>query len=125
MTDRAWVMLGSGWKLDLLDPSPYGFEDRDLAVGLSRTYRWAGCSRWEEPLSVAQHSLTVLAICRKEADRLGMRLSPGAALRELLRDNPSDVLDIIDWREVAAEAMQPDISAIERDLQRVLKNKAP
>lgn len=88
MTDRAWVMLGSGWKLDLLDPSPYGFEDRDLAVGLSRTYRWAGCSRWEEPLSVAQHSLTVLAICRKEADRLGMRLSPGAALRELLHDAP-------------------------------------
>ena len=45
--------------------------------------------------------------------------------RELLRDNPSDVLDIIDWREVAAEAMQPDVSAIERDLQRTLKNKAP
>lgn len=45
--------------------------------------------------------------------------------RELLRDNPSEVLDVVDWREVAAEAMQPDISAIERDLQRVLKNKAP
>src|SRR5580692_9327053 len=38
-------------------------------------------SRWEHPLSVAQHSLTVLTI--READGA---LTPGEALRELLHD---------------------------------------
>jgi hypothetical protein len=41
--------------------------------------RWGGASRWEHPLNVAQHSLTVLTI--READGA---LTPGAALRELL-----------------------------------------
>jgi hypothetical protein len=43
--------------------------------------RWGGASRWEHPLSVAQHSLTVLAI--READGA---LTPGEALRELLHE---------------------------------------
>jgi len=58
--------------------------DKDLAVGLSRTYRWGGHSRWELPLSVAQHSLLVLVL------RQGMQphqpLAPHEALRELLHD---------------------------------------
>ena len=54
---RAWVRLGSGRPLDLIDPQPHDWQDRDLAVGLSRTYRWGGHSRWALPLSVAQHSL--------------------------------------------------------------------
>jgi hypothetical protein len=54
-----------------------------LAIGLSRTYRWAGYSAWELPLSVAQHSLTVLALCA--ADQ-GPRLSPAEQLRELVHD---------------------------------------
>ena len=45
--DRAWVRLGSGRRLDLLDPRPDQWTDRDLAVGLSRTYRWGGHSRWD------------------------------------------------------------------------------
>jgi hypothetical protein len=43
--------------------------------------RWGGASRWENPLSVAQHSLTVLTI--READGA---LTPGEAARELLHD---------------------------------------
>ena len=35
---RAWVRLGSGRRLDLIDPQPHDWQDRDLAVGLSRTY---------------------------------------------------------------------------------------
>jgi hypothetical protein len=47
--------------------------------------------------------------------------------RELLRENPSDVLDIGEWREVLAEVAgsAADTAATERDLQRVMRNRAP
>jgi 5'-nucleotidase len=63
---RAWVLLPSGRRLNLLDPypDPDAWTDEDLAIGLSRTYRWAGYSAWDLPLSVAQHSLTVLTRSR-------------------------------------------------------------
>ncbi len=81
---HAWLRLGSGRRLDVLNPDPQGgWTDADLAVGLSRTYRWGSTSRWELPLSVAQHSLTVLAIREQQAWRT---LSPAHALRELLHD---------------------------------------
>jgi superfamily I DNA/RNA helicase len=75
------VLLKSRRRLDLLNPDPHAWTDDDLAAGLSRTMRWGGASRWEHPLSVAQHSLTVLTI--READGA---LTPGEALRELLHD---------------------------------------
>ena len=78
---RAFVLLKSRRRLDLLNPDPHAWTDDDLAAGLSRTMRWGGASRWEHPLSVAQHSLTVLTI--READGA---LTPGEALRELLHD---------------------------------------
>jgi uncharacterized protein len=81
---RAWVLLSPSRKqLNLLAPSPDAWDDADLAVGLSRTYRWGGHSAWELPLSVAQHSLTVLALRRAMA---GPRLAPVEELRELLHD---------------------------------------
>ena len=43
--DRAWVLLPSGRRLDLLAPDPSAWTDHDLAVSLSRTYRWGGHSR--------------------------------------------------------------------------------
>ncbi len=57
--ESAFVLLGSGRRLDLLDPRPGAWTDKGLALGLSRTYHWGGHSRWELPLSVAQHSLLV------------------------------------------------------------------
>ena len=82
--ERAYIRLQSGRKLDLLDPQPDAWTDADLAVGLSRTYRWGGHSVWDLPLSVAQHSLLVLVL------RQGMQphepLTPGQALREVLHD---------------------------------------
>ena len=63
--ERAWVRLESGRRLNLLQPDPNGWTDRDLAIGLSRTYRWGGHSRWDLPLSVAQHSLLVLVLRQK------------------------------------------------------------
>ena len=37
--DRAFILLRSGRKLDLLNPDPQIWTDDDLATGLSHTYR--------------------------------------------------------------------------------------
>ena len=84
---RPYVLLPSGNILDLVDPDPHSWTDADLALGLSRTYRWGGHSGWKRPLSVAQHSLAVLAI-REDAQRL----SPKLALYELLHDAEEGML---------------------------------
>lgn len=82
--ERAWVRLSpSGRRLNLLQPDPTAWQQADLAVGLSRTYRWGGHSAWELPLSVAQHSLTVLAIAKASP---GPKLTKTQQLRELLHD---------------------------------------
>lgn len=86
---RAWVRLPSGKRLDLLNPTPFDWDNEDLAIGLARTYRWGGHSAWPLPLSVAQHSLTVLALCRAAAPS---GLTPYAELRELLHDADEGLL---------------------------------
>ncbi|MGB8276392.1 MAG: phosphohydrolase [Methylovirgula sp.] len=86
---RAWVRLLSGKRLDLLDPTPFDWDDKDLALGLARTYRWGGHSAWPLPLSVAQHSLFVLRLRRlwfPEAH------DARADLRELLHDADEGLL---------------------------------
>jgi hypothetical protein len=86
---RAWVRLPSGKRLDLLNPTPFDWEDTDLALGLARTYRWGGHSAWPLPLSVAQHSLLVLALHRRWSQTV-----PNARteLRELLHDADEGLL---------------------------------
>ncbi|WP_137180285.1 phosphohydrolase [Roseomonas sp. AR75] len=79
---RAWVRLPSGRRLDLLAPTPFDWTDADLATGLSRTFRWGGHSVWPAPLSVAQHSLAVLALRRAAKPAVGR----AALRRELLHD---------------------------------------
>ena len=81
---RAWVRLQSGKRLDLLNPQPDSWADRDLAIGLAWTYRWGGQSRWDQPLSVAQHSLLVLTL--RQQMQPHQPLTRGEALRELLHD---------------------------------------
>ena len=78
---RAYIRQRSGRHLNLLDPSPDGWTDEDLAIGLSRTFRWGGHSIWSMPLSVAQHSLTVHALAAQASP-----LTHKQALRELLHD---------------------------------------
>ena len=87
---RAWVRLQSGCRLDLLEPDPNSWTDSDLAIGLSRTYRWGGHSCWDLPLSVAQHSLLVLVLRQKF--RPLEPLTRGEALRELLHDADEGLL---------------------------------
>jgi uncharacterized protein len=86
---RAWVRLPSGKRLDLLDPTPFDWEDEDLALGLARTYRWGGHSAWPLPLSVAQHSLFVLALHRIWSPKNG---DTHAERRELLHDADEGLL---------------------------------
>lgn len=89
MTARAWVRLPSGKRLDLLHPTPFDWDDEDLAIGLARTYRWGGHSAWPLPLSVAQHSLLVLAMHRS---RPKAKPDACAELRELLHDADEGLL---------------------------------
>ena len=84
---RAWVRLPSGKRLDLLHPTPFDWDDEDLALGLARTYRWGGHSAWPLPLSVAQHSLLVLAM-----HRAARPPDAQAELRELLHDADEGLL---------------------------------
>jgi hypothetical protein len=86
---RAWVRMPSGKRLDLLDPTPFDWDDSDLALGLARTYRWGGHSAWPLPLSVAQHSITVMLLRRADA---GGKLDPVSELRELLHDAEEGLL---------------------------------
>ena len=45
--------------------------------------------------------------------------------RELLRNNPSRVQDVVEWRDAVRELSEANLAPIERDLQRTLKNQAP
>jgi hypothetical protein len=90
--DRAWVRMPSQRRLDLLDPTPFDWDDSDLALGLARTYRWGGHSAWPRPLSVAQHSLTVMHLRAAACQRAGAELAPLEALRELLHDAEEGLL---------------------------------
>jgi hypothetical protein len=86
---RAWVRMPSGKRLDLLHPTPNDWADHDLALGLARTYRWGGHSAWPLPLSVAQHSISVMLLRRAAAP---VPLSPLEELRELLHDAEEGLL---------------------------------
>jgi len=86
---RAWVRMPSGKRLDLLNPTPFDWDDADLALGLARTYRWGGHSAWPLPLSVAQHSISVMLLRRTASTT---PLAPLVELRELLHDAEEGLL---------------------------------
>lgn len=66
MSTRAWQRMLSGRRLDLLDPSPLDVELSDIAHGLARVARWNGQTEGEHAFSVAQHSLVVEEIFRRQ-----------------------------------------------------------
>lgn len=80
-SERPYLLLPTGNIIDSAGPKRSTWTYTDLAIGLSRTYRWGGHSAWKRPLSVAQHSLTVLAIREQDGD-----LDPSHALYELIHD---------------------------------------
>jgi len=88
---RAWVRMPSGKHLDLVNPTPFDWDNQDLAIGLSRTYRWGSHSIWPLPMSVAQHSLMVLELRRKASIA---PLSREQEMREVLHDTDEGLLGV-------------------------------
>jgi uncharacterized protein len=111
---RAWVLLTSGRRINLLDPSPDAWEDSDLAIGLSRTYRWGRHSAWDLPLSVAQHSLTVLALRQAMP---GPTLTVAEQMRELLHDAGDEGFLSFDCIAPLKPHLGPDYAAVANRLQ--------
>jgi 5'-nucleotidase len=85
---RAWQRMLSGRRLDLLDPSPLDIEIEDIAHGLARVARWNGQTMGEHIFSVAQHTLLVGEIARRQTGDLDRRLG----LAVLLHDAPEYVI---------------------------------
>jgi len=117
--NRAWVRLPSGRRLDLLNPTPLDWTDEDLAIGLARTFRWGGHSVWPHPLSVAQHSLLVLAL-RRAASPTG--LSDDTARRELLHDADEGLLGF-DPISPLKPFLGPGYAALAARLQAVIASR--
>ncbi|MCP8895736.1 HD family hydrolase [Shinella daejeonensis] len=84
---RAWQRMLSGRRLDLLDPSPLDVELSDIAHGLARVARWNGQTHGDHAFSVAQHSLLVETIFRRQN-----RCDAGDCLMALLHDAPEYVI---------------------------------
>jgi 5'-deoxynucleotidase YfbR-like HD superfamily hydrolase len=80
---RVWQRFRSGRRLNLLDPSPFDFEDEDIALGASRIPRWHGQTSGPWAYSVAQHSVHCVELLRLRAKG---RLEPRLALACLLHD---------------------------------------
>jgi 5'-deoxynucleotidase YfbR-like HD superfamily hydrolase len=118
--ERAWVRLQSGRRLNLLEPDPTSWTDSDLAIGLSRTYRWGGHSRWDLPLSVAQHSLLVMVLRQKL--RPLEPLTPGEALRELLHDADEGLLSYDPISPIKPH-LGPDFRALSGRMQEAVQTR--
>jgi len=84
---RAWQRMLSGRRLDLLNPSPLDIELSDIAHGLARVARWNGQTHGDHAFSVAQHSLIVETIFRRQN-----RCDAGECLMALLHDAPEYVI---------------------------------
>ena len=78
----------SGRRLDLLDPSPLDIEIEDIAHGLARVARWNGQTVGGHIFSVAQHTLLVGEIARRQNGEVDRRL----ALALMLHDAPEYVI---------------------------------
>lgn len=116
--DRAWVRLPSGRRLNLLNPTPLDWTDEDLAIGLSRTFRWGGHSIWPAaPLSVAQHSLAVL-----ERRRRAHPLSAALQLRELLHDADEGLINF-DCISPLKPFLGPEFAALQARLSTVIAQR--
>lgn len=112
---RAWVRMPSGRRLDLLDPTPFDWDDADLALGLARTYRWGGHSAWPLPLSVAQHSISVMLLRRAALPSI----TPLEELRELLHDAEEGLLGF-DAISVIKPFLGDAFSALTRRLEHMV-----
>lgn len=103
---RAWQRMLSGRRLDLLNPTPLDIEITDIAHGLSRVARWNGQTTGAWAFSVAQHSLLVEALFRRD----GGRAEAQWRLAALLHDASEYVI---------GDMISPFKSAIGRDYRKI------
>jgi 5'-deoxynucleotidase YfbR-like HD superfamily hydrolase len=101
----------SGRRLDLLDPSPLDVEIEDIAHGLARIGRWNGQTLGPHFFSVAQHTLLVEAVAKRQAGHIDRRL--GLAI--MLHDAPEYVIGdmITPFKRVIGDAYK----AVEKRLE--------
>ncbi len=85
---RAWQRMLSGRRLDLLDPTPVDIEIADIAHGLAFVARWNGQTKGDFAYSVAEHSLLVVDIFRRQQPNAPVRWQ----LAALLHDAPEYVI---------------------------------
>jgi hypothetical protein len=62
MSDRVWCKTVDGKEVNLFDPDPALFMVERIANALARINRFAG--HWEQPVSVARHSMRVAKLLR-------------------------------------------------------------
>ena len=79
---RAWQRMLSGRRLDLLDPSPLDVEIEDIAHGLARVARWNGQTTGAHIFSVAQHTLLVEAVARRQNGHVDRRFALAIMLHD-------------------------------------------
>jgi len=108
---RAWQLMLSGRRLDILDPSPLDIEIGDIAHGLARVARWNGQTRGTHAFCVAEHCVLV--------ERIAAWLKPDLAARwrlaALLHDAPEYVIG--DMISPFKAALGPEYKAIEGALE--------
>ena len=114
---RAWQLMLSGRRLDLLNPSPDDIEAEDIAHGLSRVARWNGQTKGPHAFSVAQHSLLVEALFRA----LAPSASPADRLAALLHDAPEYVVG--DMISPFKAVIGGDYKAVEARLLAAIHNR--
>ncbi|MEJ8562183.1 HD family hydrolase [Yoonia sp. GPGPB17] len=85
---RAWQRMLSGRRLDLLDPTPVDIEIEDIAHGLAFVARWNGQTKGDFAYSVAEHSLLVTEIFKRQQPKAPVKWQ----LVALLHDAPEYVI---------------------------------
>lgn len=85
---RAWQRMLSGRRLDLLDPTPVDIEIEDIAHGLAFVARWNGQTKGNFAYSVAEHSLLVVEIFKRQQPAAPIKWQ----LAALLHDAPEYVI---------------------------------
>ncbi len=85
---RAWQRMLSGRRLDLLDPTPMDIEIEDIAHGLAFVARWNGQTKGDFAYSVAEHSLLVVEIFKRQQPLAPVKWQ----LAALLHDAPEYVI---------------------------------
>jgi hypothetical protein len=119
-SSRAYVRQPSGFHLNLLDPDPQHWTNADLAISLSRTYRWGGHSLWDLPLSVAQHSLTVIALYQQ---LIPTPLTSMQKLREALHDGEEGLMGGFDPISPLKPFLGPEFAALTQRLQNAISTR--